>query len=165
MTEAENVEDLRMNQESFPGMTPVKSNSGEESDCATVALVAETQLGADRDALWLTVISSVSAPRFLEDPQPAGRTGGEAESKFSAYGYTVTCPTSGRAWPVACGATAGDASLTNTSMPERGGRTRCLRKREITPGERCLTFQAIITIYCVSNNTRDHGPITNSHCR
>jgi hypothetical protein len=72
-----------MNQESFSGTTPVKSNSGEESVCATVALVAETQLGADRDALWLTVISPVSVPRFPDDPHPAGRTGGEAESKFS----------------------------------------------------------------------------------
>jgi hypothetical protein len=51
MTEAEKVEDLRMNQESLSGTTPVKSNSGVESDCATVALVAATQLGADLDAL------------------------------------------------------------------------------------------------------------------
>jgi hypothetical protein len=131
MTEAENVVDLRMYQESFPGMTPVKSNSGEESAWATVALVAETQLGADRDALWLTVISAVSVPRFLDDPQPAGRTGGEAESKFSVYGNAATCPAAG---------------VTSRSRPGRGGRKRCLKKREITPCERCLTFWPIITI-------------------
>jgi hypothetical protein len=143
MTEAENVEDLRMNQEILSGMTPVKSNSGEESVCATVALVAETQLGADREALPLTVMSAVSVPRFLDDPQPAGRTGGETESKFSLYGNAVSPPG-------ACGGAAGSAScaagFTSRSRPGSNGRKRCVRRREITPGERCLTFQAIMSI-------------------
>jgi hypothetical protein len=100
-------------------MTPEKSNSGEESACATVALVAETQLGADRGALWLTVISRVSVPRFFDDPQPAGRTGGEAASKFSVYGKTVTCPAAGP---------------TRRRRPGMAGRKRCFRKQEITGG-------------------------------
>ena len=89
-TGAENVEERRMNQERRSGATPVKSNSGDVSAWATVALVAETQLGAERDALWLTVISGPPAERFAVDSHPAGRRGGEAESKFSTYGKTVT---------------------------------------------------------------------------
>jgi hypothetical protein len=146
---AENVDDRRMNHETLSGITPEKSNSGEVSACATVAFVAETQLGADRGALWLTVISEVSVPRFFDDSQPAGRTGGEAESKFSVYGKTVT-------WAA--------AGPTRRRMPGTAGRKRNIRKRGITPREPCLTFWAIISIYALYNTTRDHGPVTSSLC-
>jgi hypothetical protein len=56
-------------------MNAVKSNSGDVSACPTVALAAETQLGAEREALWLTVISAFPAERFFVDSQPGGRFG------------------------------------------------------------------------------------------
>ena len=161
-----------MNHESLPGITPEKSNSGEESACATVAFVAETQFGADRDAVWLTVISKPSVPRFRDDSQPAGRYGGVTESKFSIYGYPLSPPAfrggggaCGGAWSGAVGVTTSASSWTKRNTPERSGKRRRVRKPEIKADERCLTFQAIISIYCVSNTTRDHGPVTNSSCR
>jgi hypothetical protein len=91
-TGAMNVEERLMNHDILSGTTPVKSNSGVASDWATVPLVTETQFGADRGALWLTVTSGVPGLRFIVDSQPAGRRGGEVTSKFSAYGKTPTCP-------------------------------------------------------------------------